>query len=340
MTLFVIATLLPAALLCLGAVMGGLWIWAGVGVMTVLCYLVDRLAHGAAGRKSERSEFPTGNGLSILLALLHPAMLALAVWSLAGENTLTGMDHVGTLIGFGLFFGQVGHPNAHELIHRQHRWLRRLGVMIYATLLMGHHVSAHRLVHHVYVGTDQDPNSAAKGTGFWRFALRVPPRSFIAGYRAEKSLIARKKADQPALNPYLIYSLWALIAAFSSFALGGTSGITALLGLAVYAQLQVLLADYVQHYGLRRPLQENGKPAPVGPVHSWNSPHMGSSAMMLNAPRHSDHHMHPSRHYPALDLNGAMPVLPYSLPVMAVIALWPPLWRRVMDKRVDNPLGR
>jgi len=31
-----------------------------------------------------------------------------------------------------------------------------------------------------------------------------------------------------------------------------------------------------------------------------------------------------------------MPMLPYSLPMMAVIALMPPLWRRVMDPRVAH----
>ena len=57
--------------------------------------------------------------------------------------------------------------------------------------------------------------------------------------------------------------------------------------------------------------------------------------MMLNAPRHSDHHMHPSRAFPALELTpGTMPMLPRSLPVMAVLALVPPLWHRVMDRRV------
>ena len=29
-------------------------------------------------------------------------------------------------------------------------------------------------------------------------------------------------------------------------------------------------------------------------------------------------------------------MLPYSLPMMAVIALMPPLWRRVMDSRVET----
>lgn len=59
---------------------------------------------------------------------------------------------------------------------------------------------------------------------------------------------------------------------------------------------------------------------------------------MLNAPRHSDHHAHPSRIYPALRLGdtGApgRPILQRSLPAMAALALFPPLWRRVMDPRV------
>ena len=95
----------------------------------------------------------------------------------------------------------------------------------------------------------------------------------------------------------------------------------------------------MQHYGLRRKISETdadgGKPEPVRAAHSWNSPQLWSSAMMLNAPRHSDHHQHPMRPYPALTLDSRMPVLPHALPVMAVIALWPPLWRRVMDPRVE-----
>ena len=73
---------------------------------------------------------------------------------------------------------------------------------------------------------------------------------------------------------------------------------------------------------------------PVGTQHSWNSPHYFSSALMLNATRHSDHHAHPARPYPALALPGDAPLLPRSLPVMATIALVPPLWRRLMDPRV------
>jgi alkane 1-monooxygenase len=62
--------------------------------------------------------------------------------------------------------------------------------------------------------------------------------------------------------------------------------------------------------------------------------------MMLNAPRHSDHHAHPGRPWPELALDAGMPVLPQSLPVMATIALWPPAWRALMDRRVARVMGR
>ena len=60
--------------------------------------------------------------------------------------------------------------------------------------------------------------------------------------------------------------------------------------------------------------------------------------MMLNAPRHADHHVHPARPYPELRLSpdGRAPLLPYSLPVMATLALVPPLWHKVMDKRLSR----
>lgn len=334
MLLFVLATLTPAALLILGALFGGLFVWAGLAMITLVCALLDRLVSGPACRTRRGGEFPAGDGLSVGLALLHLPMLGLAIWAIAGASALPMSERIGMLIGFGLFFGQIAHPNAHELIHRPGRALRGLGVMVYSTLLFGHHVSAHRLVHHTHVGTSADPNSAPKGMGFWRFAPRAWIGSFRAGLRAERDLSARSSREKPRRNPYLIYILWGIATLSLSIALANIAGALTLLALTGYAQIQILLADYVQHYGLRRTQGTDGKFLPVGPRQSWNSPHLFSSAMMLNAPRHSDHHLHPTRPYPALRLEDGMPVWPHSLPVMAVIALWPPLWRRVMDARV------
>jgi alkane 1-monooxygenase len=54
--------------------------------------------------------------------------------------------------------------------------------------------------------------------------------------------------------------------------------------------------------------------------------------MMLNAPRHSDHHAHPGRAFPALRLPpvGEAPRLPWPLPLACAMALLPRLWRRAI----------
>jgi alkane 1-monooxygenase len=132
----------------------------------------------------------------------------------------------------------------------------------------------------------------------------------------------------------VFYILGGTAALIAALLLAGIKGLLIYLAIALYAQMQLLLSDYVQHYGLRRHLQPNGKPEPMGPQHSWNAPKWYSSAMMLNAPRHSDHLIRPARPFTNLEITPqTMPLLPQSLPVMAVIALVPPLWHRVMDKR-------
>ena len=50
--------------------------------------------------------------------------------------------------------------------------------------------------------------------------------------------------------------------------------------------------------------------------------------------RHSDHHANPTRRYQALRSFDEAPVLPTGYAGMIVLALLPPLWRRVMDPRV------
>ncbi|MCW1951870.1 MAG: fatty acid desaturase, partial [Octadecabacter sp.] len=132
-------------------------------------------------------------------------------------------------------------------------------------------------------------------------------------------------------HPYYAYVVGAALALIMAAIIGGITGVIAALCLAGLAQTQLMLSDYVQHYGLSRRIMENGKPEPVGARHSWNAPHLMSSALMLNAPRHSNHHAYPARAFPALRLSDDMPMLPRSLPVMACVALYPRLWRRVMD---------
>lgn len=332
---FAVVTLSNAALLLAAAFLGGPWAWAALLYISLFTAFMDRFVARLTPGMTEGAEFPSGAVFSVGLGLLHIALLLAAIHGLS-VTAMSLPERLATFVAFSLFFGQVSHPNAHELIHRSGRLARRLGRIVYGTMLYGHHASTHVLVHHAHVGTEKDPCTARKGEGFYRYFLRVWRAVFVSGLKAENARRARA-VSVPRLHPYLLDLAVGIVSLTAAVWIGGAMGLVALLAMALYAQLQIAMADYVQHYGLFRRIRENGKPEPVGPQHSWNTPHWYSSALMLNAPRHSDHHLNPQRPYPALALDEeTMPTLPHSLPVMATIALFPPLYRRVMKRELAN----
>lgn len=334
---FWIATTIPVGLLTLGGLFGGLWAVAALIYMSGLVHVMDRLVQGAAAKTGEDGEFPSGLRLSILLGILHFPLMAIGVAAIAGVTDISVGAKICCFMAFGLFFGQVSNANAHELIHKSARFPRRLGMWVYISLLFGHHTSAHPKVHHIWVATEKDPNSARGGESFYHFWPRAWIGSFKAGWAAENAMRARAGVRKSRVHPYVIYVGGAVLCIALAARLAGMGGVLAYIALASYGTMQLLLSDYVQHYGLKRQMRESGKAEPVGPEHSWNAPQLYTSALMLNAPRHSDHHMVPNRDYPALRLDkGVMPVLPQSLPLMASLALWPRMWRRVMDPRVEK----
>ena len=58
--------------------------------------------------------------------------------------------------------------------------------------------------------------------------------------------------------------------------------------------------------------------------------------MLINLQRHSDHHYKPNRRFPLLQTYDAdeAPQLPYSYPIMTIMATFPPLWKRFMNPKV------
>jgi len=337
---FAIVALFPAGLLGLGAILGGAWAWAALLYMTLIAWALDKLIAVRAAPADPASDPDSdtdpaaANRLSVFLGIVHFVLLGLTIRALAADG-LGPLGWIGLFLGAGLFFGQVSNANAHELIHRADRRLFQLGKWIYISLLFGHHTSAHTKVHHRCAATPDDPGTARLGESFYAFAPRAWRGGFRKGYEMERADIMRRGTG--GATPYLTYIVGAagfLILAALTF---GWAGLLTYVLLAAYAQLQLLLSDYVQHYGLTRSLGEDGKPEPVGADHSWNAGGWFTAHLMLNGPLHSDHHAHPARPYPALALPdpATAPRLPASLPVMSVLALYPAGWRRVMHRVLD-----
>jgi FkbM family methyltransferase len=114
----------------------------------------------------------------------------------------------------------------------------------------------------------------------------------------------------------------------------GTRGLAffVLQGMGAFLLLEAI--NYVEHYGLQRHEESPGKYERVAARHSWDSSHRVSNWLLINLARHSDHHLVASRRYPALSTRDQAPQLPAGYGTMLLLALVPPLWRRVMDARV------
>ena len=116
-------------------------------------------------------------------------------------------------------------------------------------------------------------------------------------------------------------------------------GLISMIAFCAAALIGVLLLEtinYVEHYGLRRGLRENGKYERVRPHHSWNCNRDVGRVLLFELTRHSDHHAYPNRPYQILRHHDDAPELPAGYPAMVVLSLLPPLWFRVMDHRIPE----
>jgi alkane 1-monooxygenase len=104
---------------------------------------------------------------------------------------------------------------------------------------------------------------------------------------------------------------------------------------------QLTSANDVEHCGWLRRRSEaagaheggTGYEAPQ-PHHSWNTNQLVSNLVTFHLQRHSDHHAPPARRDQCLRDVAQLPRLPSGYFGMFALAHLPPLWFRVMDKRL------
>ncbi|WP_318843256.1 fatty acid desaturase [Janibacter indicus] len=255
---------------------------------------------------------------------------------------LTTIDKVGAAISIGCV-GGIAINTAHELGHKrpQHeRWLSKVAL---AQSGYGHFFIEHNRGHHVRVATPEDPASSRLGESFYAFWPRTVIGSLRSAWRLEARRLARRgkhpwRLDNDVLNAWLMtLVLWAAVLVW----LGpGLLPYLLLQGLVGLSLLEVV--NYLEHYGMLRTKVHHGEVERYERVlqsHSWNSDNIATNVFLYHLQRHSDHHANPTRRYQALRSFDEAPVLPTGYAGMIVLALIPPLWRRVMDPRVAAHFG-
>jgi len=306
------------------------------GIGPVLDFIIGRYTRNPSEEAEKKLE--SDNRYKMLTIFCVPVQLAVFFWGayVVSYGDLSPLEIIGLILSVGVSSDVLGLSAAHELAHRINvKFEPMLSKILYGTVLYIHFGLEHVVGHHNRVATPEDPATARLGESFYAFLPRTVFGGFNSAWEFEAGRM--KKQNQPAWNMRnpMVAGLLAQAAVTVLFAaVFGGMGIFYLLAQSFIAISLVENANYVVHYGLLRKEIAPGKYEPVQPWHSWNSSNWLSNHFLFNIQRHSDHHYNAGRRYQLLRHYDDVPQLPTGYAGMIVLALIPPLWRKIMDPRV------
>ena len=252
------------------------------------------------------------------------------------QENLSSFDLMGRIVSMGILCGIFGINVGHELGHRANRFEQFLGEILLLTSLETHFLPYHNSGHHHNVATPKDPATARKGEIVFLFWFRSQLGSYFQAWKIENDRLHKKgKSILSLSNKMIIYTLAqiALLAAIYYFF--NLQTLLYFMASAILGMLLLETVNYIEHYGLLRKIKENGNYERVQHQHSWNSNHILGRTMLFELSRHSDHHYKASKHYQLLDSTPNSPQMLTGYPGMMLLALFPPLWFKVMHKQLN-----
>ncbi|AWN74666.1 alkane 1-monooxygenase [Legionella anisa] len=265
---------------------------------------------------------------------LQYCFLILATYLLV-HFPLTATEFIGFSLSIGLLTGGIGITLAHELMHKNSMTDQMLSKLLLVSVCYGHFFIEHVRGHHVHVATPKDPATSRLGEGLYQFL----PRTIIGSFRSAVN-IEYKRLNRLGFSWFhLKNQFWWIISmpiilAMALFYYGGWSALLFFILQSLTAIILLEVINYIEHYGLERKKLASGSYEKVSDKHSWNASHWLSNMLLFQLQRHSDHHVHGARPYQLLRHINSSPQLPSGYLGMIILALCPPLWRKVMDKRV------
>lgn len=234
----------------------------------------------------------------------------------------------------GFLFGAGGENVGHELTHRTYSTRD----MIIGRWLLAFPCDASFSIEHVYghhknLGTPHDPATAQRGDNVYTFMWKSTIGSYKSAWNLEKNRL--KKFDQSVWNPLHSRMMRGNLMSLSLFAaagfVGGWKGVLLFWIMAVSGKALLEIVNYMEHYGIvRRPEDK------VEPRHSWNTNKMASTALLFSLTRHSHHHAEADKEYWHLRCYQHAPMLPYGYLTTILIALVPPLYKKIMVERLNH----
>ena len=325
--------LVPGAMVLLalaGLWRGGGWVWLGIAELPLLA-LVDTWL---GPDRRPRAPLPSwlADGLLILQLPLIVALWAVFAWRVGpGAGALAGADWLGLVLSTAFVTAYGALPASHELGHRDDPLRRRVGNLLDTFLLAPYGVLSHNHVHHLKLDTPIDAETARRGQSLYRFMVYMGWNRHLESWHVEAQRLRRL-----GMSPWSWRS--AVWRGFTQYALllvavagvAGARGVGLAVLVSVLALLMLTALSYAQHYGLTRVPD-----SPVRTHHAWNHLYPLTRGGMFEITTHSQHHMDVDVRYWQLTPLPDAPQLP-SAWVCLLLALVPPLWERLLRRRLDD----
>lgn len=276
-----------------------------------------------------------------LLYLNIPIVFGLLLTTL--NNVSTGMYETYELIGLvfstGIVLGSNGINVAHELGHRQTQYEQLMAKLLLLPSLYMHFFVEHNFGHHLHAATKEDPATARYNQIVYSFWCTSTSRQYINAWKIQENLRKRTKFSFFSFkNNMFWFSIIQISYLASIFYFLGSLALIIAISSAIVSFLLLETINYIEHYGLLRKKLPSGRYERVREIHSWNSNHTIGRIILYELTRHSDHHYKASKKYQLLDCHEQSPQMPYGYPTSMVLALIPPLWFRVMNKRIPSEM--
>ena len=250
---------------------------------------------------------------------------------------LGSVEFIGKVFAMGLLCGVLGINIGHELGHRSSRFEQFLGEILLLTSLNTHFLPYHNEGHHREVATPDDPATAKMGQSVFSFWVTSHFGSYKKAWKIENNRMKKQGKSKFSLSNRMInYSIANIVLIFGIFYFFDAKVLLAFLLAAIIGILLLGSVDYIEHYGLLRIKKASGRYERVQPRHSWNSDHQMGRLMLFNLSRHSDHHYKSSKKYQLLESMPESPQMPTGYPGMMMLALVPPLWFSIMNKKLEH----
>ena len=323
----------------------GWWMWWAVIVTYGIIPLLDLWLGKVSTRftADEQARLANDPMLRVIPWLCGVVWLVLLAWAitLTPQVVLLPAVHVaGFVVSLGVVGGILAINVGHELIHRNNKVERFFGGVLLASVCYGVFKVEHVRGHHLRVATHDDPATARLGESAYAFVPRAIFGTYRHGWRLESVRLARAGTtglSSVVRNEVLQWSLLSVALALAALAWAGGTGLAVFLLGGLIAIIELEGVDYIEHYGLTRRCDASGAPEPVRYEHSWDYSGWLTNALLINLQRHSDHHAHGGRAFAALNSHPEAPQLPTSYAAMLVVALIPPLYRRLIHAQIAAP---